>query len=286
MIEATGPAAAQRSNERMNKLLLRVITAVVLLAVLVVVFFKLPKSAAAGLLGAFVLMAAWEWSGFLRVEQIPRRAAYVALILVLMALSLWLFPKWMPLWPLLSISLLWWAVAFLWVLRYPTPIGTAGGALAGVLVLIPAWASLLTLLRNDQHGPEYVLFVLAIVWAADIGAYFVGRRFGRVKLAPRVSPGKTWEGALGGVIAAAGAAWVGARLLELPVVFLVPVGLSVAAISIVGDLTVSMFKRSSGLKDSGYLFPGHGGVLDRVDGVTAAVPLFTLEVFWFGLVAS
>ncbi len=264
----------------------RIVTAVVLLAVLLTVFFVLPRPAAVGVLGSFIIVAAWEWSGFLALDTFFRRAVYVVLIVALMALSIWIFPQRMSVLPLLLVGLLWWFCAFVLVLRYPIAIGRDIGAICGVLVIIPAWAALVVLLESGDDGPKYVLLVLSIVWAADIGAYFFGRRLGRTKLAPSLSPGKTWEGVIGGLFAAAGAAVVGAWWLELSAVFLVPMALSVAAISVVGDLTVSMFKRNAGLKDSGSLFPGHGGVLDRVDSVTAAVPLFALEATWIGLIGN
>ncbi len=139
------------------------------------------------------------------------------------------------------------------------------------------------LLTRDS-GPVLVLIMLVIVWAADIGAYFVGRAVGRVKLAPQVSPGKTWEGVIGGLAAATLAAIVAAGWAGLTIAQGVGLGISVAAISVIGDLTVSMFKRNAGLKDSGRLFPGHGGVLDRIDGVTAAAPLFAIEATWLGMI--
>jgi phosphatidate cytidylyltransferase len=125
--------------------------------------------------------------------------------------------------------------------------------------------------------------MLIIVWAADIGAYFSGKRFGRVKLAPSISPGKTWEGVAGGLLAVlllvvGRGYWAGSDLAVL-----VPFCLAVAMISVVGDLTVSIFKRNAGVKDSGSLFPGHGGLLDRIDSVTAAAPLFALGISWVGL---
>jgi phosphatidate cytidylyltransferase len=133
--------------------------------------------------------------------------------------------------------------------------------------------ALYTLLRL---GVAYLIAVLFIVWFADGGAYFAGKAFGRVKLAPAISPGKTWEGVVGGLALVALLA-VGIGLWQgLDIVVLLPFFLAVAAISIIGDLTVSMFKRTAGVKDSGSLFPGHGGVLDRVDSVAAASPLFAL----------
>jgi len=264
----------------------RVVTAVVLLALLLVVLFMLPESATIGLLGLFLVVAAWEWSGFLRIETLAWRMAYVGLISGLTVVSLSGYPGWLPLTPILWLSLAWWGLAFIWVLRYPTPIRRDVGAVCGILVMLPAWVGLVALLRAPDGGPVYLLCALMIVWAADIGAYFIGRRFGRTRLAPEVSPGKTWEGFLGGLFAAGLAAGFGAIWLGLPVVFMVPMGLCVAAISVMGDLTVSMFKRSAGLKDSGQLFPGHGGVLDRIDSITAAVPLFALGATWLGVIVD
>jgi phosphatidate cytidylyltransferase len=149
-------------------------------------------------------------------------------------------------------------------------------------VLLPAWVSMVGLLETPAHGRKLLLLALAVICAADIGAYFAGRRFGRVKLAARVSPGKTWEGVLGGVTCAALVAVAGSQLLGQSPGPAALLGISVAAVSVVGDLTVSMFKRNAGLKDSGNLFPGHGGVLDRVDSVTAATPLFVLMAGWLG----
>ena len=127
------------------------------------------------------------------------------------------------------------------------------------------------------------MFALLIVWAADAGAFFAGKLFGRVKLAPSISPGKTWEGVFGGLLVVAALAVAAAYWTSIQVTVLLPFCLAVAALSVVGDLTVSMFKRTAGLKDSGKLFPGHGGILDRVDSVASAAPLFTLGVGWLGL---
>ena len=256
----------------MNKLLQRVLTALVLIAVLLVVFFALPEAAAVGALGAFMLASAWEWAGFLGPVTRSGRTVYVVGTAVLMAVVMRLSGTAMML--VLAGGLVWWLVALLLVLRYPVEIRAPAAVLCGWLVLLPAWAGVLMLLRVS--GPAVLLYVLAMVWAADVGAYFVGRRIGRVRLAPRVSPGKTWEGVAGGLVAAAVAAVVGALVLGLPVAVMLPVALCVASISVLGDLTVSLFKRNAGLKDSGHLFPGHGGVLDRVDGLTSAVPLFVV----------
>ena len=266
----------------MNKLLQRVLTALVLIAVLLVVFFTLPQDAAVGALGAFVLASGWEWAGFLGPVTRIGRTAYAVGTAVLMAAVLFLTPRMLS--SVLVLGLAWWVVALVLVLSYPIRVGPLPAALCGWLVLIPAWAGVLVLLRAS--GAAMVLYVLAMIWAADIGAYFTGRRIGRVKLAPRVSPGKTWEGVAGGLVAAAAVALVGAEVLGLPAGIMLPVGLSLACISVLGDLTVSLFKRNAGLKDSGHLFPGHGGVLDRVDGLTSAVPLFAVVATQLGLIAQ
>ena len=131
----------------------------------------------------------------------------------------------------------------------------------------------------------WMLFALVLVWVADIGAFFFGRRFGRLRLAPAVSPGKTWEGVIGGtfssvVVAAVGSEWFGVRLVEF-----LPLCLAAVAFSIVGDLTESLLKRFAGLKDSGALFPGHGGVMDRLDSVTGAAPVLLLGLTALGVAA-
>jgi phosphatidate cytidylyltransferase len=146
----------------------------------------------------------------------------------------------------------------------------------GFLALVPAWVALAYLYLSKPAGPEMVLYLLGLVWAADIGAFFAGRTFGRVKLAPRVSPSKTWEGVLGGLIFGAVVAALGAAWLKQPRLGFICLSVAVVFVSIVGDLTESMFKRYAGVKDSGALFPGHGGVLDRIDSVTAAAPVFLL----------
>ena len=134
------------------------------------------------------------------------------------------------------------------------------------------------------QGAQWVLFVFALVWMADIGAFFFGRRFGRVRLAPEVSPGKTWEGVLGGIavsslVAVAGSAWFH---VSWPI--FVPLCLAAVGFSIIGDLTESLLKRFAGVKDSGSVFPGHGGVMDRIDSLTGAAPVLLLGLTLLGVV--
>jgi phosphatidate cytidylyltransferase len=258
----------------------RIYTAVIAALLLFVVLFALPTTAARLVIVAVILIAAWEWSGFLSRRGRGARLGYVALIAALQAAVLWLSAGLLSLNLLLSIALVWWFLALIWVFVYPTPVPAALPSLVGVLVMIPAWLALDFLYRLQ---PALLLFMLIIVWAADIGAYFAGKRFGRVKLAASISPGKTWEGVLGGMLLVLALVLSRGLWLDNDLGVLVPFCLAVALMSIVGDLTVSIFKRNAGIKDSGTLFPGHGGLLDRIDSVTAAAPLFALGVSWVGL---
>lgn len=257
----------------------RIFTSIVALLILGVILFVLPPSAAELIIGLLILAGAWEWSAFLGSPSPMYRSVYVAVIAALVVASYAMFPAGSVV--ALQIAFLWWFGAFIWTMFFPTPIPGLVRWIAGVLVLVPLFIALIVLYRI---GPEKLLFSLLIVWAADAGAYFVGKRFGRVKLAPSISPGKTWEGVFGGLLVVAALAIVGTRWTDASLAVLLPFCLAVAALSIVGDLTVSMFKRTAGLKDSGSLFPGHGGVLDRIDSVAAAAPLFALGLRWLGLV--
>lgn len=256
----------------------RIITAVVALAVLGIVVFVMPAGLAEAVIAALVLAGAWEWSAFLEVSSIAVRLVFVTVIAVAIGSLYSVSPDYAVL--TLQVAFVWWFSAFLWILFFPTPIPRPVRWVAGVLVLVPMFVALVQLYRL---GPKVLLFSLLIVWAADAGAFFAGKLFGRVKLAPSISPGKTWEGVFGGLLIVAGLAVGIAYWAELRLDVLLPFCLAVAALSIVGDLTVSMFKRTAGVKDSGTLFPGHGGILDRVDSVAAAAPLFALGVGWLGL---
>jgi phosphatidate cytidylyltransferase len=256
----------------------RVITALIAVAVLLLVLFVLPQAVAQVVVALLILAGAWEWSGFLGSRSTAVRAGYVVLIALLMGLVTWLAPQING--PLFQVALLWWACALVWTMFYPTPIPAAVRWIAGVLVLLPLYKALVVLY---VASPAVLLGALLIVWAADTGAFVAGKMFGRVKLAPQISPGKTWEGVIGGLLTVGVLAAAGGWLFDLRIAVLVPFCLAIACASVIGDLTVSMFKRTSGLKDSGAIFPGHGGVLDRVDSVAAAAPLFALGIGWTGL---
>ena len=177
------------------------------------------------------------------------------------------------------VAMVWWVLALIWTFFFPTPIPAVVRWAVGFLVLIPLYLALITLYAAD---PMILLFALLIVWVADSGAFFAGKTLGRVKLAPKISPGKTWEGVIGGLAAVVLLTLLWSVWVDTNLAVFVPFCMAVACVSIVGDLTVSMFKRTVGLKDSGGLFPGHGGILDRIDSVAAAAPLFALGIGWAG----
>lgn len=257
----------------------RVMTSVISLAILGAVLFVVPALIAKSFIALLLLVGAWEWAGFLNLSSDAARCAYVAIIAALMATMVFVVPELSD--QVLQLACVWWFVAFIWTFFFPTPIPIAVRWVCGALVLVPVFVALLGLY---SLSPQFLLLSLLIVWAADMGAYFVGKQFGRVKLAPSISPGKTWEGVFGGLLMVVILALVWAKYSDLELAVLLPFCLAVGALSIVGDLTVSMFKRTAGVKDSGKLFPGHGGILDRIDSVSSAAPLFVLGLNGLGLV--
>ncbi|MGD0493017.1 MAG: phosphatidate cytidylyltransferase [Steroidobacteraceae bacterium] len=267
---------------------LRILTASILGCVLLAGLFLLEPRWTMLAFGAVWLAAAWEWAGFGGLNSMPLRFLYCCAIAALLALS-W---RWTEdrehLLVLLAAACAWWAAALVWLIAAPEWRRPPLALLCGVPVLVPAFVALGRLIvagRGTIGGPKIVLWLVLLVIASDIGAFFVGRSFGRRKLAPRVSPGKTWEGAFGGLAAVALVAVCGARYFALPAGLSVGFGCAVGIFSVIGDLTESMFKRSAGLKDSGVLLPGHGGILDRIDSVTAAAPLYALGLFGSGVIA-
>jgi len=253
----------------------RILTAVPLAAAFLAALFYLPPTAFAGLIAVLLLLAGWEWGTLAGLAPGARSAFLLVLALLLGALlqqreqlEPWVFQLSLGLWVFLSLV----------VLTFPrsAPVLRGPGFRLGlgVLVLAPAYLAVLVLY---SAGPGFLLWALGVVWAADIGAYFAGRRFGRRKLAPAVSPGKSWEGALGGLACALLVSLLFAYALALPwgAPLLLFTGLMVG-LSIFGDLFESVLKRTAGVKDSGGLLPGHGGVLDRLDALLPTLPLAAL----------
>ncbi len=267
---------------------MRILSGMVMIGLLLLALFTLAPQRTVLAFAALSTIGAWEWAAFGGLHSRAARFAYAGAIALLLLLS-WLWtsdPKHLLI--LLGGACVWWAIALLWLVLAPERHQPRLALLCGVPVLVPAFVALSRLAiagTGFARGPKVVLWLLLLVISADMGAFFAGRNFGRRKLAPRVSPGKTWEGVIGGLCAVALVAWSGALYFSLPALPCVAFGCAVGIFSVVGDLTESMFKRSAGLKDSGSLLPGHGGILDRIDSVTAAAPLYALGLFGSGVIA-
>ena len=256
----------------------RMITAAWLAPVTLIGLFGLQGGAFALFTALIVLLGTWEWTNLAGVIVSRTRLALVAGMAVLMAL-LWLSGAAFAVWPL-WLAAAGWLLNLYWVTRYPESSqqwqATSRRLLMGVWVLLPCWVGF-NVLRDS--GAVWLLFVMLLVWTADIGAYFAGRRWGKRKLAPRVSPGKSWEGMYGGLAATMLLALLFALWQPLGVmggVALIVITAVVTLTSVLGDLFESMLKRYRNIKDSSQLLPGHGGVLDRIDSLTAAIPIFAL----------
>jgi phosphatidate cytidylyltransferase len=270
----------------------RVTTALLLAPLPIAAVLWLPTPWLAAAVAIVLLAGLWEWTSFAGIEDtLPRTLFLTANALLLVALVWGGGPSLFTLKLASLIGVLWWAVVLLWLSRPSFGTGDTQAArglklLAASLCVVPAWCALGWLHAEDPLGPRWTLFAIALCWAADSGAYFAGSKFGKRKLAPSISPGKTWEGVWGGLATAALLAVAALPLLglgwgSLPALMLLTV--VTAGISVVGDLFESLMKRHSGVKDSGDLFPGHGGVMDRIDSLLAALPVFVVGKAWLGL---
>lgn len=263
----------------------RVITALALMALLLPSIFWLPQSGWALLIAAFIGIAAWEWGSLLGWSGGSRIALGVVTALICTALSLmdpaavgvgafapdrgWVFAFY-------GLSTAFWLGVIPFWLSRKWALSGITGLLVGAVVLLPTW---LAMVQLRALGPGVLLAVFAIVWMADIAAYFAGRRFGKHKLAPTISPGKTREGALGALV---GVLLYGSLIghyffagVMSPMLWTAAL-VVMTAVSIVGDLFESLLKRKAGIKDSSQILPGHGGVLDRIDSLTSTLPVVAM----------
>ncbi len=273
----------------------RVLAALTMAPFAIAAVLFLPTPWIVALAAVLFLAGLWEWLRLADIDDTLARTVLLLVNLLLMVALVWasrsesggslvLFQL------MVVLGVIWWLLAMIWLRHYDFASDHDTHARvfklgAGTLAVVPAWCALAVIHAGQPYGHVWLLIALAVVWAADSGAYFAGRRFGKRKLSPRISPNKTVEGMAGGAIAGVavaliGAPLAGADLAQLPAVALVAA--IAVGFSVVGDLFESLLKRHVGAKDSGDLIPGHGGILDRIDGVLAALPVFALGKAWLG----
>ena len=267
----------------------RLLAALVMAPVAIAAILLLPTEWMMALAAVVFMLGLWEWFDLAEIEDTLARTVLLVAHLALMAALVWASRSsagfsFVLLELMTVIGVVWWLLALAWLGRYKFASDHDTHArvfklAAGALATIPAWCALAWIHGGVPDGHRWLLTALMVVWAADTGAYFSGRRFGKRKLSPNISPNKTVEGLVGGLLLAVVVGVVlslfaGASVEQLPAVALVS---AIAALfSVVGDLFESLLKRHAGVKDSGHLIPGHGGILDRLDGVLAALPAFAL----------
>ncbi len=273
----------------------RLLAALVMAPLTIAAVLLLPTPWMAALSAAAFLIGLWEWLKLAEIDDPIARGVLLVVNLVLMVALVWasrsatggsliLFQL------MVMLGVIWWLLACIWLKHYDFASDHNTHArvfklAAATLSVIPAWCALALIHASQPHGNRWLLIALMIIWAADSGAYFAGRKFGKHKLSPRISPNKTIEGVIGGAIAGMAIALIaapfaGATAKQLPAIAVVAIW--TILFSVVGDLFESLLKRHVGAKDSGSLIPGHGGVLDRIDSVLAALPVFALGKLLFG----
>lgn len=283
----------------------RIITALILAPAAILAIFYLPLVYFATLFLAVIAIGAWEWGPLMGFKDNTRQIGFVAATLILIGV-IWasLFPS--DLWlnnkelhsyamSILWLAVVWWFLSAFLMLSYPNSSNFWSKhhsirGMFGLLTLIPTWLAFMVIRTSDYqvdpfHGAQLLMFLFLMVWSADVGAYFVGKAMGKNKLMPNVSPGKTFEGFLGGVVSACvlvsfvaySLDWSGEQVTKALMVTVL-----ITTVSVLGDLSESMFKRQAGVKDSGSILPGHGGILDRIDSLTATAPVFALCYVLFG----
>ncbi|WP_419148027.1 phosphatidate cytidylyltransferase [Pseudoalteromonas 'SMAR'] len=280
----------------------RILTSAVLAPLALLLVFYTPLGMFSTIAALIVLLGAWEWSALAGLAQTRQRVGFVAVMAVLIALlnSHWPIET---LWQqgklvadanyVFTLAFAWWLVATVLVVKYPRAArawneGIMMRSIAGVLTLVPLWLALNVMRSAGYHEGEHIgsvliMVVLGIVWSADIGAYFAGKNLGKHKLMPNVSPNKTIEGLVGGLVTAVVFVVAFCYFADIESTKWLMYGamtVVIALFSAVGDLLESMFKREVGLKDSGRCLPGHGGILDRIDSLTAAAPIFAFCYAW------
>lgn len=268
----------------------RLLTALILIPLFISLVLLLPPKHFSIVTGLLLILCAYEWSSLMGVKAFPKNILYPFFMIVLLVLMLYLLYRHILSVPMmLYAAFIFWLLATIFVISYPKTSRIWSKSvllrgLMGIMVLAPCWVAL-NVIRIFPYGTYLLLFVFVLIWGADSGAYFVGKKWGKTKLAPLVSPGKSWQGLFGALVTSAILVLSVSLWLQFPYVVWGPLlllSLITVLFSVVGDLFESMLKRNEGLKDSGRLLPGHGGILDRIDSLTAAAPIFALGAMWLG----
>ena len=279
----------------------RIITALVLAPAAIWAIFYLSLINFAAVMLFIMAIGAWEWGPLMGFVSKRRRLAFVSVSICLIV-TLWYFYPITQLWQepkglihfvniALWLSVAWWLLSAVLTFLYPKYSGFWSNhrsvrALFGWLTLVPTWLAFMVLRSSEYgsdsyHGAQLLMFLFLMVWSADVGAYFVGKAIGKHKLMPNVSPGKTLEGFIGGVVFACIMISIAGYVMNWSFeqfCIVIPVTVLITTISVLGDLNESMFKRQAGVKDSGSILPGHGGILDRIDSLTATAPIYALSL--------
>jgi phosphatidate cytidylyltransferase len=265
-------------------LIKRIFTGIILISLTLAALFYLPPPWFCVVTGIVSLGAAWEWTHLMELKSVVARIIYV-----LMAAVIFVWISFLPVLKIFAAASVWWLFAVLLLIAYPRFSAwwskrVAARGMMGLFVIAPCWAAV-NFVRDQSNGIYSLLFLFALVFGADTAAYFAGKIAGKHKLAPLISPGKTWEGCIGAFLFAILLACFVLWHFNIPTPIWLPavlLAMVIVAFSIVGDLFESMMKRNAGLKDSGALLPGHGGLLDRIDSLTAAAPIFVFGGLMLG----
>ena len=254
----------------------RIITAAFLIPATLLMLFFLSSTWFCGVTGLVMLAAAWEWTNLMQVKSLLWRLMYLLFVITAFFGALFV-----PIPLIILLASAWWLIALQLVIFYPRgsfvfSMHPIVPAIAGIFVLLPCWVAL-NFIRNQGDGIYSILFLFILIWGADTSAYFVGKKWGKTKLAPIVSPGKSVQGVIGALLFAVILTMAVLAFMSAPLriwSWAILLSLVTVIFSVVGDLFESMLKRQAGLKDSGKMVPGHGGLLDRIDSLTAAAPIF------------
>ncbi|PCI18719.1 MAG: phosphatidate cytidylyltransferase [Piscirickettsiaceae bacterium] len=269
----------------MSTLVKRLLTASILIPVVVWLVLFAPNTAFIGVMSIIIVIAGVEWAALSNIQHPISKTLFAILCIAVGASGLFLSADLLP--KIMFFMLAFWTLVVLLLLFKPNQVmaikvPTLVMLVLGVLVISTTWLALYQLRINFNGGEKLLMYLLLLIWIADSGAYFVGRAFGKHKLSPIISPGKSIEGVVGGLVACSIFIYFAAGYIGYSAsLSLMLLSLTVAFLSVFGDLFESLLKRRAGVKDSGSILPGHGGILDRIDSLLAAAPFFVACLFLF-----